>query len=65
MPRQTHDDLKHIRDDFAVRRMVAQHRGDEAEVRRIGEDIQETRELLGQCAVRVIHGARPGETFTN
>ena len=64
MPCHTYDDLKHIRDDFAVRRMVAKNRGDEEEVRRTDEDEKETFELLQQPAVRVFHGARPGETFT-
>ena len=44
--------------------MVAQHRGDEAEVRRIEQDERETRELLSHPAVRVFNGARPGEAFT-
>ena len=54
------DPLKHIRDDFAVRRMVAKNRGDDDEMRRIEVDERETFELLGQPSVRVFHSARPG-----
>ena len=64
MRQKTYDPLKHIFDDLAVRRQAAAHRGDADEVRRIDEYERETRELLGRPAVRVIHGARPGETFT-
>ena len=58
------DTTDHILNDLAVRRMAAAHRGDEGEVRRIDDDIRETRELLSKPAVRLIHGARPGETIT-
>ena len=58
------DITTHILNDLAVRRMVAVGRGDKDQVCRIDEDFRETRELLGQPAVRVILGAQPGETLT-
>lgn len=53
--------LQHIRNQFACRRQVAKNQGDEAAVRRIDQEERETLELLSQPAVRVFHGARPGE----
>ena len=58
------DTTDHILNDLAVLRIAAAHRGDEDEMRRIDEDIQETCELLGQPSVRLIHGSRPGRTLT-
>ena len=58
------DFTKHILNDLAVLRMAAAHRGDENEVRRMDQDIEKTRELLGQPGIRVLHGARPGESIT-
>ena len=53
-----HNTTDHILNDLAVLRMAAQHRGDEEEVRRIDQDIEESRELLGQPAVaQTLEGA--------
>ncbi len=62
--RQRNDVLKTILNDLAVQRMAAKHRGGEDKLRRIDEDERETREHLGQPAVRVLRGARTGETIS-
>ena len=54
------DTTDHILNELAVLRAAAAHRGDEAEMRRVDQDIEETRELLGRPAVPVLHGAWPG-----
>ena len=56
-----HDITDQILNDLAILRMAATHRDDTDEVSRIDEDIAETRDLLGRPAVRVFHGAQPGE----
>ncbi|MDE0343612.1 MAG: hypothetical protein OXK82_10665 [Deltaproteobacteria bacterium] len=60
MQRQVNDDTKHIFNDLACRRQAAEHRGDDDEVRRIDEDVQETCELVGQPSVQAFHDARLG-----
>ena len=63
MAHQTYDSLKLIRNDFAVPRLVAQHRGDDDDVRRIDEGERETLKLLSQPAIHVFHGVRASEVF--